>query len=72
MIFVLRLKKELKIDYYGLVCASCNHPIIWEASDQEGEKHAVLKHIDYVMQHGKTEIITISKECFCGCIKARD
>jgi hypothetical protein len=71
VIFVLRLKKELKIDYYGLVCASCNHPIIWEASDQEGEKHAVLKHIDYV-QYRTTEIIKISKECRCGCIKARD
>ena len=64
-------KRELKIDYRGLACASCKHPIIWQASDREGKRREVLRHINYE-QHSTTEIITISTDCYCGCMKARD
>ena len=67
----MKTKRELKIDYGGLVCASCKHPIIWQAADREGKKRKGLKHINYE-QHGTTEIITISIYCYCGCVEARD
>ena len=67
----MRTKRELKIHYDGLICASCKHPIIWQADDRKGKKREVLKHINY-KQYGTTEIITISIDCYCGCMEARD
>ena len=67
----MKTKRELKIDYWGLICTSCKHPIIWQVADREGKKHEVLKHINYE-QYGTTEIITISMDCYCGCKEARE
>ena len=41
----METKRELKIDYRGLICASCKHPIIWQVADREGKKHEVLEAI---------------------------
>ena len=64
-------KPELKIDYDGLICSSCKHPIIWQAADIKGRHRDKLQHID-VREYDDTKIITISDDCICGCSEAID
>lgn len=47
-----------------LKCHDCKCPIIW----QNGK---ILKHIN-IERYGATRIITLTKDCQCGCKKARD
>ena len=64
-------KKFLKIEYKDLICAKCNHPIIWQARDTEGKILQELKHLN-VQDYTPTFIITISKDCQCGCTQAKE
>ena len=64
-------KKFLKIEYQGLTCAYCDDPIIWQARDAKGKTLEELKHLN-VQDYPPTLIITISKDCQCGCIEAKD
>jgi hypothetical protein len=66
----MKTKKELKIDYRGLICR-CGHPIIWQSTDNKGIKRKLLEHIN-LEQYGATKIIIISKDCWCDCREARD
>ena len=67
----MKTKQELYIEYQGLICSNCKHPIIWQAADKEGMTRGQLEHID-LEQYDTTKIIKISKDCWCGCQKARD
>jgi hypothetical protein len=67
----MQQKKELKIEYQNLICRGCTHPIIWRSSDMKGAKKEELEHIN-LEQYGSTKIITLSKDCWCGCMKAVD
>ena len=67
----MKTNKVLKIDYQGLICSKCDHAIIWEANDNKGIERKQLEHIT-MDSNGSTKIITISKDCWCGCMEARD
>lgn len=69
----MRVKKlpVFIVEYQGLICAVCNHPIIWQDIKKEIPRKEQLKHISLATTR-KAAIITISEKCQCGCTTVRD